>query len=308
MASCGGPQSALDPAGRDAAQLYGLFVVMVVGAVVIWTALMGLFVYVTRIRIGHLSRRWAEGVIIGGGIVFPLVALIALLSYALPMMPEQRADTDGLTLRVKGEQWWWRVEYWPEGADAPIVASNEVRFPARSRSVVELTSERVIHSFWVPVLAGKMDMFPGRVTRMSVEPTKPGVYRGQCTEFCGLSHALMAFSAVVMEPGEFEDWLAAQAEGVEGEGGRGLEIFLSEGCGACHAIRGTPARGNVGPDLTHVGGRELLAAGILPMEVGAMMRWIAAPDTVKPGAEMPDYDHMSEADLRTLAEYLVGLE
>lgn len=310
LTGCEGPQSALSPGGEDAAQLDRLFTVMLVGAVVLWAFINGLFFLVTRARPRPMSRRLAEGLIVGGGIALPVVVLTALLAYGLVLMPDQRAPGDGPRLRVTGEQWWWRVEYWPEGADAPVVSANEVRLPVGERAEIELVANDVIHSFWVPGLAGKTDMIPGRLNRMSMEPLEVGTYRGQCAEFCGLSHALMAFNAVAMEGPEFQAWLAREAEGLGPEdlAAPGHAVFQAQGCGACHALRGTEARGAVGPDLTHVGGRTLLAAGILPMTPEAIARWIAHPDAFKPGVEMPGYDHMSEADLMTLATWLAGLE
>ena len=312
LAACSGPQSALDPAGFDAEQTLRLFWVMLAGAVLIWIALNGLIFYVTRINIGRMSRYLAEGIIIGGGIVVPLIVLSALVAYSLQMVPQQRRPGGELSLRVEGERWWWRVEYWPEGAEAPIVSANEIRLPAGRRSDFALSSAKVIHSFWIPALGGKTDMFPGRVTETSLEPTTPGVYRGQCAEFCGLSHAFMAFPAVVMEEAEFTEWLSAQARPAQEpettQGIAGQDIFLREGCGACHTVRGTPASGDVGPDLTHVGSRLALAAGILPTTQEALMRWISAPEEIKPGAEMPGYDHLPPEDLAALATYLLELE
>ncbi len=311
LGGCEGAQSMLSPAGVDAAGTLDLFRVMLAGAAVIWIALNGLILYVTRIHVGRMSRRLAEGVIIGGGIVFPLVVLTALLVYSLPMMAEQRGTADALRLRITGERWWWRVEYWPQGAEAPVVAANELRLPAGERSEIELTSANVIHSFWIPALGGKTDMFPGRITRMTLAPSRTGTFRGQCAEFCGLSHALMAIPAVVMEAEDFDTWLRAQDRPAEppraGPAAAGRAIFLREGCGACHALRGTPAAGRFGPDLTHVGGRTALAAGILPMTQEALERWIANPGAIKPGAEMPGYDHLPPDELAALAAYLAGL-
>jgi cytochrome c oxidase subunit II len=309
LVGCGGPQSALSPGGLDAIQLDRLFTVMLVGAVVLWLFINGLFLYVTRAKERPMSRRAAEGLIIGGGIGLPVVVLTALLVYGLSIMPDQRAPGDGLRLRITGEQWWWRVEYWPEGASEPVVSANEIRLPVGRRTEIELAAAEVIHSFWVPGLGGKTDMIPGRINVMSLEPVEPGVYRGQCAEFCGLSHALMAFQAVAMEEPGFDAWLAREGEGI-GEAAReeGFAIFQAQGCGACHTLRGTEARGQVGPDLTHVGGRESLAAGILPMTAEALAEWIAHPDAFKPGVEMPGYDHMAEDELMTLARWLEGLE
>ncbi|QHQ35794.1 cytochrome c oxidase subunit II [Algicella marina] len=311
LAGCGGPQSVLDPAGRDAEVLANLFWVMLAGAVVLWLLINGLIHYVTRIAPRPLGKRHAETLIIGGGVVFPTVVLAALLTYALSEMPSQRALGEGLTVHITGHQFWWRVEYLPDGAEEPVVSANEIRLPTGSRSELQLDADRVIHSFWIPALGGKTDMIPGRRTRMSLEPTLPGTYRGQCTEFCGDGHAFMAFGAVVMTPEDFSAWLEAEAAPAmppeSAEARRGAAAFLSEGCGGCHAVRGTVAAAQVGPDLTHLAARSTLAAGILPMERAAIREWIAAPEDFKPGVEMPGYDHLPPEDLDALAAYLMGL-
>lgn len=312
LAACEERQSVLASAGADARVLSDLFWVMLFGAVILWLLVNGLFLYVTRINRAAMSRRFANGLIVIGGVVFPTVVLGALLTYGLSIMPDQRAPGEGLTLRVTGEQWWWRVAYWPEGADAPIVSANEIRMPAGQRSEIVLDSARVIHSFWIPSLGGKMDMFPGRETRMSLQPEVSGTWRGQCAEFCGASHALMAFDVVAMPPAEFAAWLRAQAapavppatEAAE----RGARIFAREGCGACHTIRGTDARGAVGPDLTHVGSRLSLGAGTLETTLEDFQNWVAHTGAIKPEVEMPGYDHLKSADLSDLARYLKGLE
>lgn len=311
LTACSGPQSVLDPAGRDAEVLAILFWWMFGGAVVLWLLMNGIFFYVSRMTEREFSPRIAEIFIIGGGILFPTVVLAGLLSYALAEMPRQRDLGDGLTVRIVGESWWWRVEYLPDGADGPVVSANELRLPTGSRTEIKLAANGVIHSFWIPALGGKTDMIPGRETRMSLEPTKPGQYRGQCTEFCGLSHALMAFNAVVMEPEAFEDWLSREAEPAadptDDLARRGRAVFAAEGCGGCHTVRGTPADGLVGPDLTHLGGRTTLAAGVLPMTEEALIDWLRAPEDIKPGVRMPAYDHLSDDDLAALAAYLRGL-
>ncbi|MFP7571061.1 c-type cytochrome [Marivita sp. S2033] len=312
LAGCEERQSVLAPGGADARVLGELFWVMLAGAVVLWLAINGLFFYVMNINRAALSKRFANGLIVGGGIGLPVVVLTALLVYGLSIMPDQRAPGDGLTLRVTGEQWWWRVEYWPDGATAPIIAANEIRLPAGSRSEIVLNAARVIHSFWIPALGGKMDMFPGRETRMSLEPEVPGQYRGQCAEFCGASHALMAFEVVVMEPAAFDDWLAAQAEPAappdSAAGERGQALFAREGCGACHTVRGTDARGAVGPDLTHVGERHSIGAGTLGTTLEDFAAWVAHAGDIKPEVEMPAYSHLSRDEQTDLAQYLKGLK
>jgi cytochrome c oxidase subunit 2 len=311
LTGCAGPQSALSPGGLDAIQLARLFGVMLVGAVVLWALVNGLFFAVTRLkRPRTVSRRLAEGLIIGGGIVLPVTVLTALLAWGLSFMPEQRAPGEGLRLRVTGEQFWWRVEYWPEGAEAPVVSANEIRLPVGRRTGIDLVAYDVIHSLWVPGLGGKTDMIPGRVNTMSLHPVEAGIYRGQCAEFCGLSHALMAFQAVALEEAEFKAWLAREAQGIapEAQAAEGHAIFRAQGCGGCHALRGTEARGEVGPDLTHLGGRESLAAGILPLTAEALADWISDPEAFKPGVGMPAYDHMERDELMTLALWLLDLE
>lgn len=312
LAGCTGRQSVLNPAGTDASELLSLFWVMLIGAVVLWLAVAALFLYVTRFNVGAMSRKWAEGVIVGGGILFPVVLLGALLIYSLPMMTNQRDPGDGLKVKITGEQWWWRVEYWPEGAEAPIISANELRLPEGTRTGLVLAAHNVIHSFWVPALGGKTDMIPGRETFMSVAPTKPGVYRGQCAEFCGASHALMAFETVVMEPEAFDTWLAHEASDAAPitapDAQRGEALFAREGCGACHAIRGTEARGLVGPDLTHVGSRVSLGAGILGTDATDFARWIGHTETLKPEVKMPTYDHLSQPEIDDLARYLEALK
>lgn len=312
ITACGGPQSVLDPAGRDAEVLALLFWWMLGGAVVLWFAMNGLFFYVTRLKKRSFSPRAAEALIVFGGVVFPTVVLAVLLSFALSEMPRQRDLGEGLTVRVTGESWWWRVAYTVDGADQPVVSANEIRLPAGSRSELKLAANGYIHSLWIPALGGKTDLIPGRETRMSLEPLEPGEYAGQCAEFCGESHARMAFRAVVMTPEDFAAWLkkeAAPAEQPQTETARrGQAVFLREGCAACHTIRGLNARGKIGPDLTHLGGRRSLAAGVLPMTQAALEDWLRDPEAIKPGVRMPAYDHLDASDLSALAVYLEGLK
>lgn len=302
----------LDPAGVDAEVLADLFWVLLVGAVVLWLLLNGTFFYITRMRARPHSRKLGEAVIIGAGIAFPTVLLAILLSYGLSIMPDQRAPGDGLIVRVTGEQWWWRVEYLPADGSGPVVSANELRLPVGARTEIKLTSAKVIHSFWVPNLAGKMDMFPGRETRMAVEPTRTGAFRGQCAEFCGTSHALMAFPVIVTLPEEFDSWLAKEREDAvapsDASADRGRDVFLAEGCGACHAVRGTAAQGTLGPDLTHVGGRRTIGAGTLPSSAEAFGQWLSQTDHIKPDVRMPTYRDLTEQDLIDLAQYLKGLQ
>lgn len=311
LSGCGSVQSALNTAGEDAASIWLLFVVMLIGAVVLWLLVNGAFLYTTRIAPGRVNMRFAPHLLIGAGIVLPSVVLTALLVWGLSILPDPRKPGDGLVVRVIGEQWWWRVEYWPEGATEPVVTANEIRLPVGQRTEFRLTSDRVIHSFWIPALGGKMDMFPGRETMISLHPEKAGTWRGQCAEFCGASHAWMAFAAVTMQPEDFDRWLAAEAEDAQppadDRARRGQALFLSEGCGACHAIRGTEAVGQVGPDLTHIGSRLSLGAGRSRVTLADLSTWIAHTDALKPEVRMPSYD-LPDDQLADLAYYLEGLK
>lgn len=312
LAGCDGPQSALDPAGAGAERLAQLFWVMLSAAVLIWVAVIGGAIYATRLRPEGHRTHTARAVIIGGGVVFPTIVLTALLSYGLYLMPGLRAQGDGLRIEVSGEQWWWRVRYWPPGAVQPVVSANEIRLPVGEKVEFVLDSPDVIHSFWIPPLGGKLDMIPGRTNRLLLEPTRVGEFRGACAEYCGTSHALMAFAVVVMERDAFASWLAQQAataaEPADEEARTGRDLFLQVGCGGCHTVRGTAADGTIGPDLTHVGSRRTLGAGILPNERQALIRWIAATETVKPGSRMPSFGALRDAELAAIATWLMGLE
>jgi cytochrome c oxidase subunit 2 len=312
-AACDGPQSALDPAGVGAARLAELTAALTAGAAAIWCVTLGIALYAMyghRRPAGRAAGAW---LIIGGGVALPVVVLAGTLSYGLSLLPPLlRGSTDPrLQIEVTGEQWWWRVRYLPAG-EPPVDLANELHLPAGETIELALLSDNVIHSLWIPALAGKADMIPGRQVRLVVEPTEPGVYRGVCAEYCGTSHALMAFRVVVHERPEFEAWLERQRAPAAAPGSElaaaGAEAFLVNGCSACHAVRGTEARGSVGPDLTHVGSRLSLAAGTLPNDAAAFGRWLALTDDVKPGVHMPAFGMLPAGEIRALAAYLEELQ
>ena len=312
LGGCEGRQSTLHPAGRGAEDIAELFWWMWIGGTLIWVGVLALAFYVIRARPEAHSETSARWLILGGGVAFPVVVLTALLVYGLAMMPALRSSADAeLRIAVAGEQWWWRVRYQPEGSEA-IELANEIRLPVGKKVLFELSSPDVIHSFWIPSLGGKMDMIPGRVNKLVLEPTQTGVFRGVCAEYCGSSHALMEFEAVVMPVEEFDAWLAAQAQPAQPpqsqEARQGMAAFERNGCGACHTIRGTDADGTLGPDLTHVGSRLSLAAGTLGVEVTDFQRWIAQTHRIKPDAYMPAFDMLPEAELRNMAHYLSELK
>jgi cytochrome c oxidase subunit II len=311
--ACAGPQSALDPAGRGAEQIATLFWWMAAGAAVIWAVMVGLTIHAARARAEPHSRREATLLIIGGGAVLPTLVLGVLLASGLSLLPELMAPAPegSLKIAVSGEQWWWRVRYLPPGGE-PIELANEIRLPLGEPVQLELESPDVIHSFWIPSLGGKMDMIPGRRTRLALHPTRAGRFRGVCAEYCGASHAFMGFAVVVEEKQDFRRWLVHQATAAtpptHPAAERGQHLFLANGCGACHTIRGTPAAGVVGPDLTHLGSRESLAAGLLRNGPAELARWLAAAEDLKPGVHMPSFGMLPPEDVRALAAYMDGLE
>lgn len=312
LAGCSGAQSALDPAGRGAEVLADLFWWMAAGAVIVWGAVMALAFYAMRVHPDTGGKR-AALMIIGGGAVVPTVVLTVLLVYGLRVMPPLLAAAPPGTMQiaVTGEQWWWRVRYHP-GGSAAVELANEIRLPVGEKVELLLDSTDVIHSFWIPALGGKMDMIPGRRTRLVLEPSRTGTFRGACAEYCGTSHALMAFPVVVMEREEFARWLDAQRAAARtpdaAEASEGRERFFATGCPACHTVAGTEARGVIGPDLTHVGSRLTLGAGILPNEPGAFVRWIERTEAVKPGVHMPSFRMLEARELQALAAYLESLQ
>lgn len=327
LGGCAGVQSALAPAGVEAADIATLMMWLFVGGAIIWAGVLGLAVFAVRAARSNASAvpwtgeesdatkrhetRYARRLIIGGGVVFPVVTLCVLLVYGLRMTPPLLAADSDFVIDVTGEQWWWRLSYERPGAEN-VVSANEIRLPVDRRVTFRLAAADVIHSFWIPVLGGKIDMIPGRTNQLTVEPTATGRYRGVCAEFCGLAHAMMAFDVVVMQEAEFDAWLQAQAADAAPPAGamavRGQRLFLDNGCGACHRIGGTPARGAVGPDLTHVGSRLSIAAGTLPLDESRLAEWISQPLSFKPGVEMPSYHMLAGEDVAAIAAYLRGLE
>jgi cytochrome c oxidase subunit 2 len=310
---CGGQQSALAPAGRQAARLADLFWGMVAGAALLWLVVVALAIHATYVARKPLSPRDGRLLIVGGGVVSPMILLTALLTYSLSMLPSflAPAPEGALEIQVTGHQWWWRVRY-PRPHGAAVDLANELHLPVGRPVELQLESSDVIHSFWIPALGGKVDMIPGRRTRLLLEPTQTGVYRGVCAEYCGASHALMSLFVVIEPEDDFERWLTQQAEPAAAPGeataSEGREVLIASGCGACHTVRGTSADGVLGPDLTHLGSRQSIGAGTLPATADALLRWISGPDAIKPGAHMPGFGMLPPEELQALAIYLAGLK
>ncbi len=313
LAGCGDRQSVLNPKGPFALELtqlsWLLFGVGIAVLMIVMAATAGALWGSDRMRARLASVR----AVVWAGVVFPVVTLTGLLTYgvvltrAAAVAPD--ADPSALHISVFGEQWWWRVTY--EREAGTITAANEIRIPTGRPVLFKLTSPDVIHSFWVPNLGGKVDMIPGRTTLLRLQADAPGIYRGQCAEYCGGPHALMAFEVVVLAQAEFETWLDLQAkpaaEPASEAAQRGHDLFLASGCGACHAVRGTPAAGTIGPDLTHLGSRRSVGVDTLPLTEANIRRFIHDGQRIKPGNLMPQFRIFAQADLDAIATYLAGL-
>jgi cytochrome c oxidase subunit 2 len=312
LASCSGIQSALDPAGEEATQVFKLFWMMTVGGAAIWAGVVVLSLYASRWKAETISEKAAGQVIIWAGVAFPVTVLAALLGYALWLMPSLRPfanhATSTLNVEVVGNQFWWHVIY-RRPDRKQVVSANEIRLPVGERVEFTLRSADMIHSFWIPPLGGKMDMIPGRTNRLSLLATRAGTYRGQCAEFCGTSHASMALPAVAMEPAAFQSWLDARSEPSSGldAGATGAKLFLDKKCGDCHRVDGFAARGTAGPDLSHIGSRLTVGAGMMENTVESIARFITHSGSIKPGSKMPAYVHLSDEELSEMSVWLKAL-
>lgn len=302
-------QSSLHPSSSAAAAIAQLWWVLLV--------ILSLYSLATfALMLVAIFRRPAEDAapprdgrlfILLGGVILPAIILVPLLIYSLSTSAALRMPETGLKIRVVGHRWWWEVEY----PDHSIVTANEIHIPAGEPVELELAASDVIHSFWTPQLHGKMDMLPGQTTSFWIEADRPGTYRGQCAEFCGVQHAHMAFVVEALPPEEFADWVAEQQE-VPDEPGtaalqRGRQAFFRHGCAACHAIRGTSAAGRAGPDLTSMGSRQTIAAATVPNNSENLLAWIADPQAIKPGANMPP-TRAADDELRDIVQYLQSLK
>jgi cytochrome c oxidase subunit II len=311
-AGCGGAdhsQSALHPAGSAAERIAWLWWFMFIVLAAVFVIVMALlFVAVFRPRTAEREPPpLGNKFIIVSAIVLPSFVLVVLLIFSIRASLDLRAPAEGFPIRVIGHQWWWEVQYYEHG----FTTANEIHIPVGQPVIFELTSMDVIHSFWVPNLGGKMDLVPGHTNRLSLHAVRPGVFRGQCAEFCGLQHALMAFVVVAVPKEEFDSWLEQQQKPAPVpatlERQRGQQVFFEAACNNCHAIAGTAADGRIGPDLTHIGSRRSIGAGILPNNRGNLSGWIANPQPLKPGNRMPA-SFLPPDDLHALVSYLESLK
>lgn len=312
LCGCQGVQSSLDAKGPHAAVIADIGWAMFGGATAILLLVMALAAYAIWRVPEKRAALPANMLIAAGGIALPVVTLSALLAYGVYAMAGLRIAPEASPVRIEvtGHRWWWEVHYRANDGTT-ITTANEIHIPAGKPVTVFLRSADVIHSFWVPSLAGKIDLVPGRTNHIVLQADRPGVFRGQCAEYCGAQHARMAFHVVAQTPADFASWLDRQAAPARAPADdialRGQSAFSAH-CASCHTVRGLSTARERGPDLSHVGSRQFLAAGTLPNTAASLADFIARSQSIKPGNGMPSHAHLGEETVAAIARYLEGLE
>jgi cytochrome c oxidase subunit 2 len=255
------------------------------------------------------DHRW----IVVGGFTIPVIILATIFIVmlrtmsAFPMGDGEMASM-AANIRITGHQWWWEVEYLEGGVHEHVAAANEIHIPTGTPVDIELRSHDVIHSFWVPRLHGKVDLIPAMINRIRIQADEAGTYRGECAEYCGPQHAHMILYVVAQSPADYRKWLQGARQPstppADAFAVRGQQVFMANQCVFCHTIRGTDARGRVGPDLTHVGSRLGVAANTLPNDIASLEAWVTHAQSLKPHAQMPNITAFTGEDLRSLVAYL----
>jgi cytochrome c oxidase subunit II len=324
FSGCGGIQNAINPAGPHAQSLSRLwwlmfYVLTSVFVLVLIALAMALRAASRRSDLNPVlnpspetERRKRNAVL--SAVIVTTITLFVLLIYSFSTGRSLTADLaqkNGLSIEVTGKQWWWEVRYQDVDASNIFITANEIHIPVGVPVTFTLRGADVIHSFWVPNLGGKKDLIPGKISTIWLQADKPGVYRGQCAEYCGLQHARMAFWVVAEPQDQFNAWRQNQTQTsippATDSQKRGQQVFLTSTCVMCHAINGTPAGSNIGPNLTHIGSRNTLAAATLSNTREHLAQWIVDPQRFKPGNRMPQ-NNLSDQDLQALVDYLASLK
>lgn len=319
LSSCGSMDWMADPSSPNSRSIATLTWVASIGIAVMVLIVWGIIVYlIARRERGTLAEHMPHttksgmGWIYVWGLAVPGVLFAAALIASIVMMyaaSEHQHAHRKPDIIVTGHQWWWEVRY--SGAET-FTTANEIHIPVGRPVIVGLRSADVIHSFWVPKLQGKVDVMPARENTILLEADVPGRYDGQCAEFCGEEHAMMRIVVIAQNETDYEAWrIAQQGPSIipthEPEI-HGLEVFEQRSCGLCHTIRGTHALGTVGPDLTHLGSRQMIAANSYPNDRAHLQAWITRPHALKPQVLMPNLFQMTGDDINALATYLRSLK
>lgn len=329
-AGCMTPQSTLEAHGPAAHHIAGLSwfmtILFLVITLIMWVLIGWGFIRRRGTLAEHapISEGGGQIWIAIGGIAVPLLVLSVLFVLGLQLLTDfpihgmQHGNHAGMhrtmkpEIRIIGHQWWWEIQYLNDDPSKQFTTANELHLPTSRPVNIEVETQDVMHSFWVPALHGKVDLIPGMKNYIRIEAEAPGSYTGQCAEFCGAEHARMRLLAVAEEPDEYEAWLDAQrkdgatptiANAIAGE-----KIFLSGPCAMCHTVRGTVAGGRVAPDLTHIGSRQYIAANSYRNNDAYLEAWVTHAQSLKPQAEMPDLTQFSGEQLQDLVAYLRQLQ
>ncbi|MGE0229159.1 MAG: cytochrome c oxidase subunit II [Dehalococcoidia bacterium] len=324
LAGCGAPQSTTEIAGDYNDAVWGPYQMVLILAAIVFVVVLVLtlgFSIWFRERPGRVAQQIHGNTrleVIWTLIPVAIVALIAVPTFDALFKISDDPPADALHVEAIGHQWWFEFRYLDDNGETILTTANELHLPEGRAVAVALRTEDVIHSFWVPAIAGKVDMVPGHDNNIAFTPTKarPEPYLGQCAELCGLSHANMRFRVFVHAPQEFESWFEdQQQEAVTPTGdlaAQGEELFLQSACIGCHTVRGTSAQGVIGPDLTHVGSRTTIASGVLENNAENLQRWIHNSEDVKPGSKMPPQGAsaggtLTDDQIEAISAYLLSL-
>jgi cytochrome c oxidase subunit 2 len=320
LAGCG-RQSSLSPHGPAARQIgnleWAVLILFCVVTVVMWALIA---IVISRPR-GSLAEHAPFNVggglkwIFIGGFAIPALILAGVYISGLDVLSSFPMHDGAILMpaqiKITGHQWWWEVEYLEGPLQGHFTTANEIHIPAGQPVDIDLTSIDVIHSFWVPSLHGKVDLIPGVMNRIRIQANRVGEYRGQCAQYCGEEHAKMILLVVAQRPDQFRDWLANErkdaAAPVTAEQKQGQQVFLSHACMLCHTIRGTLAQGQVGPELTHLASRKMIASNLLPNDTADLAAWSTHAQSLKPGVLMPNLTEFNGLELNDLVAYLQSL-
>jgi cytochrome c oxidase subunit 2 len=312
LASLLADSSIVNPKGSEAHRIAGVWWLMFGLAAAVYVIVAGFILYAStrgRRRGTEVSKLNEHALIWIGGVIVPVV-ILAVLAVVTVQTTEalRKPAARELRIDVTGRDWFWEVEYPAE----KIETATDVYIPAGQPVAIRIRSDDVIHSFWVPELAGKLDAIPGQTNTLRFTANDPGTYTGRCAEYCGIQHAHMAFKVHVLTPGDYGRWLARRERMVTGPesdaAAAGQLAFQREACAGCHTIEGTTAQGNVGPNLTDVGARSSLGAGALANNRANLERWIRDARSVKPGIIMPPFRSLSDREIADIATYLESLK
>jgi cytochrome c oxidase subunit II len=314
--ACSGPtpQTAFNPRSDYANEGLDLFVGIIIAGVVVGVLVEGALIWTAiryRRRAGDVLPPQIHGSTVVEVVwtVVPVIIVGAILAYTLPVIfsTQAPAPVGSMNIAVTGHQFWWEFGY----PDANVVTANEMHMPVGQTVNLVLESDDVIHSFWIPALGGKRDAFPGHTNYIWMKADSTGEFPGQCYQLCGYSHGNMREKAIIQSPADFQAWLTSQqapaVTPTEPTAAEGAQLFQTRGCSACHTINGTPAAGKVGPNLTHIASRGVIAGSIMDNNADNLRTWLKDPPAVKPGSVMPNLG-LNDHELDVLVAYLQSLK